>query len=209
MSVEAILLDFGGVIWTPLDDNLVFANRERLARQLGFEDSRVMWRRFYGGNEWLLTKTGHWTEAQMWSSLLTPLGLQTEISRNTFLEELFHGVGLKPEMDDLMRELNESYSLGVLSNAGDTLESIISDRLGIAGYFTVIVNSHRIGIAKPELEAYRTALEGLEVDPDEVYFVDDQQRNTLAAETLGIQSHVFTGVEDLHQELGRMKLLEM
>ena len=207
MDIRVLLFDFGGVIWTPLNESVVRTNRERLARSLGFGDASLMWQHFYGGEEWKLTKIGRQTDAQMWSALLKPLGLSTEVSQCAFIKELFHGVGLKPEMENLLRELNEKYSLGILSNASDVLESLIHDQLGIGDYFTAIVNSYRIQVAKPQHESYEIALERMDSKPNEVYFVDDQKRNTDAAEALGIRSHVFTGVEDLRRDLTRMTLL--
>jgi HAD superfamily hydrolase (TIGR01509 family) len=208
MDIRVLLFDFGGVIWTPLDESEVRTNRDRLARRLGFEDASFMWLHFYGGEEWKLTKIGRRTDEQMWSLLLKPLGLSTEARQSAFVKELFQGVGLKPEMKNLLRELNEEYSLGILSNASDVLESLIHDQLRIGDYFTAIINSYRVQVAKPNHESYEIALERLVAKPHEVYFVDDQARNTDAAEELGIRSHVFTGVEYLRRELIRMALLD-
>ena len=208
MDIRFLLFDFGGVIWTPLDETVVRANRERLALSLGFEESRLMWQHFYGGEEWKLTKIGRWTDAKMWSRLLQPLGLSTEASQSAFVEELFQGVGLKPEMEGLLRELNEKFSLGILSNASDVLESLINDQLGIGDCFTAVINSYRIQVAKPEDESYEIALDRLNAHPNEVYFVDDQERNTNAAKALGIRSHVFTSVENLRRDMIRLTLLD-
>jgi FMN phosphatase YigB (HAD superfamily) len=186
---------------------VVRTNRDRLARGLGFEDASLMWQHFYGGEEWKLTKIGRWTDAQMWSSLLEPLGLSTGKRQRAFVKELFQGVGLKPEMKNLLRDLNGIYSLGILCNASDVLESLIHDQLRIGDYFTAIINSYRIQVAKPHYESYEVALERLVARPHEVYFVDDQARNTDAAEALGIRSHVFTGVESLRTDLIRLTLL--
>jgi HAD superfamily hydrolase (TIGR01509 family) len=207
MDIRVILFDFGGVIWTPIDEMAVRTNRERLARDLGFEDMGLMWQYFYGGEEWRLTKVGRQTDTQMWSSLLKPLGLSTEVSQKAFVKELFQGVGLKPEMEKVLRALSEKYSLGILSNASDLLESLVHDELGIGDYFTSIVNSYRIGVAKPQHESYEIALDRLDAKPNEVFFVDDQPRNTVAAEALSIRSHVFTGVGDLRRDLIKMTLL--
>jgi len=208
MDIRVLLFDFGGVIWTSVDESVVRANRDRLARSLGFKDASFMWHHFYGGEEWELTKIGRRTDAQMWSLLLKPLGLSTAPRQRAFVKELFQGVGLKPEMKNLLRELNEEYSLGILSNASDVLESLIHDQLRIGDYFTAIINSYRIQVAKPHRESYEIALERLVAKPNEVYFIDDQARNTNAAEALGIRSHVFKDVESLRRDLIRMTLLK-
>ena len=208
MDIKFLLFDFGGVISTPLDETGVRTTRERLAWKLGFEDARSMWRYFYGGDEWKLTKIGRHTDAQMWSLLLKPLGLSTEASQRVFVAELFQGIGLKPEMDSFLRELKETYTLGILSNASDVLEELIHNRLRIGDVFTTIVNSCRIGVAKPQQESYEIALDRLGAQPNEVYFVDDQARNTASAESLGIRSHVFSGVEELKSAMTELNLLK-
>jgi FMN phosphatase YigB (HAD superfamily) len=161
MDIRFLLFDFGGVLYTPLDEMVVRANRDRLARRLGFENAGSMWRYFYGGEEWELTKIGRQIDAQMWSNLLKPLGLSTETSQRAFVKELFHGVGLKPEMEYILRQLKERYSLSILSNASDVLEELIHDQLNIGNYFTAIINSYRIQVAKPQHKSYEIALDRL------------------------------------------------
>lgn len=207
MPIRTILFDFGGVIWTPLDPSAVKVNRRRLAAKLGFDNATAMWLHFYRGDEWRKAKTGQWTNDQMWEALLTPFGMESPESRNAFLNELFQGVGLKPSMDGLLRQLRSTYSLSILSNASDILEWRLNKLLKIDSYFDVVINSHRIQVAKPHPEAFQIALELMQVRPEEVFFIDDQLRNTRVAEKLGIKSHVFKGVLSLKKDLQRQNIL--
>lgn len=207
MSISTILFDFGGVLYTPFDAYEVAARRDELARQLGFADGNTMWRRFYRGREWQATKTGRMTDAEMWDALLSPAGLTTQKEQELFVSQLFAGEGVKPDMSQLVAELGELYRLAILSNASDRLEEMLKAQQGIDRYFDVIVNSHRIGFAKPDEESYRIALAQLQVDPGQVFFIDDQLRNTHAAETLGIPSYAFTSISELRAELRRRSLL--
>jgi len=207
MLLNTILFDVGGVLLTPLNDAAVTANRDRLAKELGFVDGEEMWQRFYCGREWALTKIGQWTDAQMWEALLSPLGLVKDIDRQDFLSRLFDGVGLKPEMRRLLENLNGRSRLSILSNASDKLDEILSDTLRVDGFFDVVVNSFEAGLAKPDERIYQLTLDRLGVTPQRLFFIDDQQRNTEAAAKLGIVSHVFTGVPALRSELVRLSLL--
>ncbi len=197
--LSTLLFDVGGVLIAPLDTAAVAANRERLAKQLGYPDATTMWLRFYTGTEWQAAKTGAMTEADMWHALLEPHGL-TSAEIDTFFTQLFDGEGVLAEMHALVQQLHGRYRLAILSNASDILEDRLT-HLGLASYFEPIVNSHRIGVAKPEVAAYEITLQQLGVPASEVFFIDDQARNTRVAERLGIASHVFTNMAALRADM--------
>jgi len=207
MPIETILFDVGGVLFTPLNDAAVSQRRESLANQLGYESANQMWNRFFTGSEWELAKTGRWTDAQMWSALLSPHGITDLRGQQKFLDQLFREVGLKAEMRQLILELYGHFKLSILSNASDHLDHILNEKMNIASYFDVIVNSHFIGVAKPERRAYEITLERLGDEPGQILFIDDQLRNIEAAGQLGIHGFVFNGVDGLREELTYRSLI--
>ena len=201
MSIDIILFDVGGVIYTPLRETVVRKRRMKLADQLGFSNTDQMWQRFYSGLEWNLAKTGHITEDEMWHKLLAPFGLKSKRSQAVFVEQLYRNWGLKNEMRELILELHKHYRLAILSNATDRLGSMLSDQLKVSESFEVIINSSEIGVAKPDEVAYNIALDLLAASPKQVLFIDDQRRNTSAAEKMSINSLLFTRVEQLKSDL--------
>ena len=64
------------------------------------------------------------------------------------------------------------YRLAIVSNAEGQVESD-AKRFGLAPYFDVIVDSHVVGVAKPDPRIFRIALEPLSVRPDEARFAGD------------------------------------
>jgi putative hydrolase of the HAD superfamily len=207
LGIELVLFDFGGVLYTPIEAEKVRARRDKLAHDMGFENGYEMWQHFYGGPEWQLTKTGRMSEQKMWSTLLTRLGLDSKGGREAFLRKMFSGVGVEPDMRLLLDQLSKSFRLGILSNASDRLERLVVEKLELGHYFEAIINSHRIGVAKPDQTAYQIALEKFNVSAAEVLFVDDQERNTAVAESIGIRSHVFTSVASLRRYLIQLGML--
>ncbi len=201
MSISTILLDFGGVIQTPNDPKSTALRRDKMARTLGFNSGDEMWLRFYTGEEWLATKTGQMTDDEMWRRLLAPYGLENRAEREAFVRELFRGEGLQDKMRELIFRLYQRFQLAILSNASDTLEQILREKLGIIDLFQVVVNSHRIGVAKPDREAFKIALKMIGSKPAETLFVDDQRRNTEAAEQLGLHTYLFTGINSFESYL--------
>lgn len=206
MTIETILFDFGGVLVEPLDVQAINERRDKLARSLGFDHRQEMWNHFYVGEVWQATKTGEMTNEEMWDMLLSPFGLESRAEQAAFTEQLFAGEGVRPQMRYLLDDLYGRYQLGILSNASDTLETALHS-LEIDHYFDVVVNSHRIGVAKPNPAAFHIALDRLDAEPEEVLFIDNQERNAKAAEALGIDSYIYTTVFDLIDEFARREII--
>jgi putative hydrolase of the HAD superfamily len=64
------------------------------------------------------------------------------------------------------------YKLAIVSNAEGQVEAD-AKRFGLAPFFDVIVDSHIVGVAKPDPRIFQIALERLGVGPDEVKFTGD------------------------------------
>jgi len=175
---------------------------------LGFASGDEMWLAFYTSEEWALCKTGRMEGVEMWDRLLRPHGLREQEEQEAFVAALHGEEGLQPEMERLIAQLHGRYRLGILSNWDDGLEAILEEELGISHYFYAIMNSYRIGTAKPDEEAFRIALDRLGVRPGEVFFIDDQERNTAAAGALGIDAHTFRDMPGLMEALRTRSLLD-
>jgi len=64
------------------------------------------------------------------------------------------------------------YKLAIVSNAEGQVEAD-ANRFGLAPYFDVIIDSHVVGVAKPDPRIFQIALERLGAGPDEVRFAGD------------------------------------
>tara|TARA_Y100001960_G_scaffold55278_1_gene56660 strand:+ start:1059 stop:1679 length:621 start_codon:yes stop_codon:yes gene_type:complete len=94
------------------------------------------------------------------------------------------------DMIDLVTRLPNSLRTGILTNNHDRFEDYLR-RVGIDGLFDVVINTHRIGVAKPDREAYTHALGALNVEADSCLFIDDLARNVEGAEAVGLPTHHF------------------
>lgn len=110
-------------------------------------------------------------------------------------------------MRTLLDELSGCTRLAIISNASDILEETLGERFKISHYFELILNSARVGIAKPEPEIYQIALDRLDLLPEQTVFADDKQRNIDAAAALGIHAHLFTTVADFRATLVELGVL--
>lgn len=208
MRITTILFDAGGVLVVPLDPAANAKQRDRLAHELGFANGEEMWEHFFGGDTWVAAKTGDIVHTEMWDTLLTPFGIAAPEAQQAFLAQLYDDEGILPQMRQLVEHLHGNYRLGILSNWDDRLEEILEDELGIARFFDAIVNSHRIGVAKPHKEAYLEALDQLQAEPQEVLFIDDRTRNTKVAGELGIHTHVYRNFNTLIADLQERGILD-
>ncbi len=124
----------------------------------------------------------------------------------TFHEQLWAGHQLDEGVVAVAQRLALQYPMALLSNATDELEATL-ERHQLTQLFQVVINSARVGVAKPEPQIYRLALEGLRVAPEEALFIDDKLRNTVAAEQLGIVCILFKDVRQLEGALSEWGLL--
>jgi len=94
------------------------------------------------------------------------------------------------EMVNLLQQLRKQVRLGILTNNHDRFEDYLQ-RVGLTGLFDVVINTHRIGVAKPEKLAYESAVSRLSVKPENCLFVDDVETNVQGGEAAGLKCHHF------------------
>lgn len=87
----------------------------------------------------------------------------------------------------IIPELSKAYKLAVVSDAWPSLENVFR-KAGLRGYFQSFVISSVLGVRKPDVLMYSTALKELGVKPEEAIFIDDNFNNCDGAKKLGIQS---------------------
>jgi HAD superfamily hydrolase (TIGR01549 family) len=74
--------------------------------------------------------------------------------------------------DALERLKSAGFKLGIVSNADGRVAGD-AQRLGLAKFFDVIIDSQVVGVEKPNPKIFQLALEALEVPPDEAMYAGD------------------------------------
>ncbi|MCY0899762.1 MAG: HAD-IA family hydrolase [Firmicutes bacterium] len=86
-----------------------------------------------------------------------------------------------------------------VSNADDWLERQL-EHFGVGDLFDTVINSWRVGAAKPDRAIYERALEAARTVPDRCLFIDDRESNLVTASELGMHTLLYTTFSDfLHQ----------
>ena len=109
----------------------------------------------------------------------------------------------------LFRQLKNSgqYHIYALTNWSAETFDIALNRYEFLSWFDGIVVSGTEKMRKPEAGFYRLLLERYQVNPHQALFIDDNYRNILAAQKLGLQTIHFTGSDDLKSKLHNNGLL--
>ncbi|MHC3470549.1 HAD family hydrolase [Streptomyces sp. 7R007] len=113
------------------------------------------------------------------------------------LESPFHA---DDEVTALLRRARVRVPLVLVSNATLELESDL-DSLGLGDLADHVVNSARVGLAKPDPRIFRLAADLAGVRPERCLFVDDNEENVAAAAGLGMRAVHFRGPADLQRAL--------
>ena len=104
------------------------------------------------------------------------------------------------DMIDLVTRLPNNLRIGILTNNHERFEDYLR-RVGINEMFDAVINTHRIGVAKPDRGAYMHALDALKVQANSCLFIDDLARNVEGAEAVGLPAHQF------HNQAGLLDFL--
>jgi 2-haloacid dehalogenase len=109
----------------------------------------------------------------------------------------------------IFKELKDShqYKIYALTNWSAELFPHALSRYDFLNWFDGIVVSGAEKMRKPQPEFYRLLLDRYHIDPTTALFIDDNYRNILAAEKLGIRSIHFTSAEELRKKLEELHVL--
>ena len=75
----------------------------------------------------------------------------------------------------ILRALSERFKLGIVSNFYGNLKAVC-EGAGLCDFFKVMVDSHCVGVQKPDPAIFRAALEGLEATPEKTVLIGDSLR---------------------------------
>ncbi|OGO49223.1 MAG: hypothetical protein A2W34_00115, partial [Chloroflexi bacterium RBG_16_64_32] len=158
--VRAVFFDFGGVI-ARLDRELLTDFEVRH----GLPEGSFL-KALYTIPEWQAVEIGEGTEEEWVEAVNRKLHeLAGRPLPDVWQERAVMWRTLDQDVVGLARQLAVRYDVGVLSNATPRLESELHDYHKIGGLFKVIVNSSRVGMAKPDTRIYRLAAERIGVEP--------------------------------------------
>ena len=186
--IQAVFFDFGGVLGR-LDRPMIADIEKRHAIPGG-----GLLKALYGTPEWEAVQVGQRPEEDWWAAIR---GKLEEISGHPVpgIEGEWRGIWSSIDLDvvGLAERLRESYVVGVLSNSTLRLEKELLEGNGLDRIFHVVVNSARVGIAKPDAGIYYHAAQAVGFEPSSCVHIDDLPHNVEGARAAGFSAVHYTG----------------
>jgi len=176
---RALLLDFGGVLTTPVWDSFAAFCREQ---DLEEEAVKRLFREDPGAlSDLRELETGRMSEVEFERRFAERLGLTDGAD---LIESLFRGMLPDERMVAATRRARDAgVPTALVSNSWSTSHY---DRELLAQIFDNLVISGEVGMNKPDPEIYLLAAQRLEVEPPTCVFVDDLRENCEGAEAVGM-----------------------
>jgi putative hydrolase of the HAD superfamily len=183
---EGLVVDFGGVLTTPLQDAMV-----RFATEIGIELQdfvRVALGAYSGGEDDLVVsfETGKLSEEEFARAFATRINEETgrEVDPDGLVERIFSGLRLEEDMLEAVAATRaHGLKTGLLSNSWGTR---LYPRARIDSLFDAIVISGEVGLRKPDPAIFELVLQRLGVVAARGVFVDDHPGHLSAAAELGM-----------------------
>jgi epoxide hydrolase-like predicted phosphatase len=192
----ALVVDFGGVLTTPLQDSFLM-----FSEALGIELQdlvRVALKAYTGDTDPLVVafETGAISDEEFSKEFAARLSEETGVAVDAekLVDRMFGGMRLEEGMLDAVEAAKRhGFKTGLLSNSWG-LGSYPRERL--AEIMDVIVISGEVGMRKPDPEIFRLTIEKLGLPPEGCVFVDDHPGHLKAAQEVGLKTV-------LHREPGQ------
>jgi putative hydrolase of the HAD superfamily len=188
MTIQAVFFDFGGVLghW---DRDYVGA----FEAEYGLPEGGML-RALYGTNGWREVEIGHLAVDDWLANVEAALGEAASKpvpSAHSVWKRLWNA--MDRDVIDLARRLRSTHKVGVLSNTTLMLEDEVLTPHGILDMWDVIINSARVGIAKPDAGIYEAAAEAVGLPPEACVHIDDLENNVRGAEAAGFKGVLHRG----------------
>lgn len=198
-SIEVILFDLGGVL-VELGASPVPAD----ALPDGNAFSLTDWFRSEAA---IAFEKGTNTAANFAQALIADLGLNC--SEERLIEHFtYWPTGLFPGALELLKHLQQDYRLAILTNTNELHWPRFSAEFELLEHVEHIFASHQLAMAKPEPGIYQHVLTTLDVEPDQVLFLDDNSENVKGALELGITAHLVNGFDQLKHILKAQGIID-
>lgn len=200
--IKATVFDIGGVLidnpWPQMLSH--YASRLNVSEkdlEKFLKESKLM-------DDW---SKGVITEDKFWREVCNNLNCHFPASKSLWLDGFKLAYRKKPEVFELIDILQEKgFLIGLLSN----IEKLVAEFLKQENFpdLDAFICSCDIGEIKPSPFIYEEMLKKLNLEPNEVVFIDDLKENIEGAKKIGIQTIQFTNISDLRKKLSNLCNIE-
>jgi len=193
--IKAIIFDWGGV----LIENHDKERYEIMAKT--FKTSYKKFTDYYSKVNSALTK-GLVEESKFWASIAQFFNTKILSNRRLEVETLMATYKENTDIIELVKLIKKKgYKIVLLSNTDEYSARFFLDKY--PDLFNKTIFSCRVHSRKPEKEIYLKTLDILQLNSDEMVFIDDKQINIDVAKELGFNTILFINTEQFKADLNK------
>jgi putative hydrolase of the HAD superfamily len=203
--IQAVVSDFGGVLTTPLLQAFDRVQEDIDVPGEAYAAAMAHSLQHDGVHPLYALERGEISEAEFLARV--ERGLEPVLGRPVALhglgERLMEALHPNRELFDFYTQLRREHGIrfALCTNNVREWESQWRAKLPIDALFEVVVDSAFVGTRKPEPEIYALTLERLGLPGDACAFVDDLERNVVAARHAGLHGIVYRDTAQAIAEL--------
>jgi epoxide hydrolase-like predicted phosphatase len=187
MTIKAVVFDIGGILEITPDLGWGPAWEARLGLAPGELGERM-------DDAWRGGEIGAVSEAEVHQAARDRLGLD-EAQLAQFLADLWRDYlgTANTELIEYASRLRPRYRTGILSNSFVGAREREQAAYGFENLVDELVYSHECGLLKPDPRSYALICARLGVEPAEVAFLDDNEKNVEGARLAGLHAVLYAG----------------
>jgi HAD superfamily hydrolase (TIGR01509 family) len=149
---------------------------------------------------WSQIKIGKITEDKFWKIMLTESGAKNiDITHAKVLWRKYQYL-IKDTLNLIIRLRNRYVVVGCTNNGNEWVE-YYNGKYHLNAYFDTIVSSSHIGSAKPDVKIYQESISKAGVKPEEIIFIDDNDKVLEGAKNAGMKILKFINPQQLENDL--------
>ncbi len=195
MKYKAIGFDYGGVIF----GRSSMAFNDGAAAIFNVESDKLLKVYFQNNNRLNL---GEMTWEELWKHIAVELNCaDKQEAIMEFIVRWGRDQKLNLDVVELIKVLKTAgYKIGLLSNYNSGLHQMLEEQK-IDNYFDVVGISSEMGVMKPNVEAFSSFCNMLNVQPDELVYIDDTPKSLETSGDVGYTPILFQNFDKLYQDL--------
>ena len=103
----------------------------------------------------------------------------------------------------MLQSLQTSYVMALFKS--ETIQNSPAIKPTLEKVFNPIISAQTVGFHKTNPEAYKYIANILKHQPEEIFFVDDNQKNIQAATQAGCKVHHYANTDSLHEVMQKLQ----
>jgi len=191
-NIKALIFDIGGVV-TFTDFQSLYAN---FANRIGISPEFV---RQYHKENWENLLLGVISLEQFFKDMKNAGANEGLDLKTIWLEEGLKIQKVNTELLDIIAKLKKHYTIGVLSNLTPP-RIMLDEYMNIYNNFDFVILSCKVNLKKSDSRFYQLAVKRTGAMPSQIVFIDDMERNIIAAGNCGMKSVIYTDNKNLEND---------